>query len=179
MFVFDQYGYTVIVDYAHNYASIRAAMEAVRSLYPKKNIQLLFGCSGTNGLQRRRDIVRTAAPFCEKFYITTEDPYDVDPNEIISEIAENARQENVDCVIFPDRTECVERALESMTKSDVLFITAKGAESFIKCGGKRLYYESDPSIVWRILFQKREYAQNHDNFYTWRTYDEVYNVKEA
>ena len=179
MFVFDQYGYTVIVDYAHNYASIRAALEATRALYPKKKIQLLFGCAGTNGLQRRRDIVLAAAPFCEKFYITTEDPYDVDPDEIISEIAENARRENMDCVIIPDRTQCVESALKSMTKSDVLFITAKGAESFIKCGGKRLYYESDPSIVWKKLFQKREYARNHDNFYTWRTYDEAYNREQA
>lgn len=63
MFVFDRYGYSVVVDYAHNYASIRAALESVRELYPKKKIQLLFGCSGTTGLQRRRDIVRGAAPF--------------------------------------------------------------------------------------------------------------------
>ena len=179
MFVFDQYGYTVIVDYAHNYASIRAAMEAAQALYPKKKLQLVFGCSGANGLQRRRDIVRAAAPFCEKYYITTDDPYDADPNEIISEIAENARQENVDCVVIPDRTECVESALRSMTKSDLLFITSKGAEAYIKCGGKRVYYESDPSIVWKILFQKREYAQNHDDFYTWRIYDEYYNQEEA
>ena len=179
MFVYDRYGYTVVVDYAHNYASIRAAMQTTRELYPKKKIQLLFGCPGTNGLQRRRDIVRAAAPFCEKFYLTTEDPYDVDPNEIIAEIAEYARQENKSCVIIPDRTECVETAMSRMTRSDVLFITAKGAESFIKCCGKRIYYESDTSIVWRMLYRKRGYHADRNNFYSWRIYDDVYNEKAA
>ena len=179
MFVFDRYGYSVVVDYAHNYASIRAAMEATRELYPNKKIQLLFGCAGTNGLQRRRDIVRAAAPFCEKFYITTDDPYDDDPDGIIREIEGYARQENVACICIADRTQCVERALESMTQSDVLFITAKGAEAYIKYGKNRIYYESDPSIVWRMLYRKRGYAADRNNFYTWRIYDEVYNEKEA
>ena len=179
MFVFYQYGYAVVVDYAHNYASIRAALEAVHSLYPKKKLRLLFGCAGTNGLQRRRDIVRAAAPYCDQFYITTEDPYDTDPDEIIREIEGYAKQEKICCTAIPDRTECVETALRDMTRSDVLFITAKGTEAFIKRGGKCEYYESDPSIVWRVLRQKWEFIEKHDNFYAWRMYDKVYNQEEA
>ena len=66
-----------------------------------------------------------------------------------------------------------------MTRSNVLFITAKGAESFIKCNGKRIYYESDTSIVWRMLYRKRGYHSDRNNFYTWQIFDEVYNEEEA
>ena len=179
MFVFDQYGYAVVVDYAHNYASVRAALEAVRELYPNKRIQIVFGGTGSTGLQRRRDIVRAAAPLCEKLYVTNEDPHDADPNEIISEIAAHAREAGADYEVIPDRTECIETAIRRMTEDNVLFITAKGAEAFIKVGGRRVYYEGDPSVVWRMLDEKKVYDRDRNDFRSWRTYDEVYNQTAA
>ena len=156
MFVYDINGYPAVVDYAHNFAAVRSALEAVKELYPKKKIVMVFGCSGTTGLQRRKDIVLAAEPFVEKMYITNDDPHDVDPQTIIREIASYAKKTGIPYETIPDRKECIEKAVHEMTPEEILFVTAKGNEHFIKVGKELQYYEGDPQIVEQALFERRE-----------------------
>ena len=154
MFVYDICGYPALVDYAHNFAAVQSALRTVRELFPEKKIVMVFGCSGTNGLQRRKDIVLAAEPFAEKLYITSEDPYDVDPQIIIREIASFAKEAGIPYETVPDRKECIEKAVREMNPDKILFVTAKGNEHFIKTGKESQYYEGDPEIVKRALHEK-------------------------
>ena len=156
MFVYDINGYPAVVDYAHNFAAVRSALEAVKELYPKKKIVMVFGCSGTTGLQRRKDIVLAAEPFVEKMYITNDDPHDVDPQTIIREIASYAKKTGIPYETVTDRKECIEKAVREMTPEEILFVTAKGNEHFIKVGKELQYYEGDPQIVEQALFERSE-----------------------
>ena len=154
MFVYDINGYPAVVDYAHNFAAVRSALEAVRELYPEKKIVMIFGCPGTTGLQRRKDMVLAAKPFAEKVYITNDDPHDVDPQSIICEIAFHASEAGIPYEIITDRKECIEKAVREMTPDQILFVTAKGNERFIKTGKRMQYYEGDPKVVERALYEK-------------------------
>lgn len=57
--------------------------------------------------------------------------------------------------IIADRKECIEKAIRNLTEKDLLFITAKGNECYIKIGGGVVPYEGDINITTRMLEEKR------------------------
>ena len=156
MFVYDINGYPAVVDYAHNFAAVQSALTTIKELYPKKKIVMVFGCPGTTGLQRRKDMVFAARPFVERILITNDDPHDVDPQTIIREIESYAGKAGIPYETIPDRKECIEKAVREMTPEEILFVTAKGNEHFIKAGKTSQYYDGDPQIVKRALLERKE-----------------------
>lgn len=151
MNVYPKDGYTVIVDYAHNYLSFEKLYSSVKLDYPGQNIITVFGCPGGKNFLRRRDIGTLSGQYASKVYLTAEDPQFEDVTEICEDIAQYLKPYNTPYEIIPDRTEAIETALSRAKEGDVLLITGKGEELYQKVRGEYVYYESDTLIVKRCL----------------------------
>ena len=124
--------FTVIVDYAHEPASIAALLTAAESMKdPAGKIILLTGIIG-GGRESRKPLIKIAAKRSDILVITNEDPYDGDPKKMIDELVPVAVEEGkiVNDTVFPiyDRTEGIKKALSKAVKNDIVLISGKGAE---------------------------------------------------
>lgn len=127
--------FTVLVDYAHEKASMTALYETVKSWPHKRIIQVFGATGGVRDKSRRTDLGTLAGKFADIAIITDEDPFDENPQAIIHDIADKAVAEGkvIGQTLFrnPDRRAAIAKALSLAQPGDLVLITGKGAEQRI------------------------------------------------
>ena len=151
MNVFNDQRITVIVDYAHNKLSFGELFKSLRIDYPDTTLTVVCGGYGSRTQIRRRDIGTLCGQYADKIYLTTQDPQFEDPKDICLDIAKYIDQYKKPYVIIEDRADAIEKAINQAKKGDIIIITGKGEEDYQKINGKYEYYESDISVVKRVM----------------------------
>ncbi len=122
---------TVIVDYAHEPASLEAAYRAAQLFEPKRIIGLLGAQGGGRDVWKRAAMGRIAARHCSVMVLTNEDPYDEDPMAIINDIWKGIYEVSKNfkpVYMIADRREAIRKALLLGKRGDVVILTGKGGE---------------------------------------------------
>jgi UDP-N-acetylmuramoyl-L-alanyl-D-glutamate--2,6-diaminopimelate ligase len=136
---------TVVVDYAHTPDSLEAAYRAVKPEpspgHPSPRLICILGSVGATGDKRtgrdawkRPEMGKIAAHYCDKIFLTNEDPYNEDPEKILNEIEAgilDVPYPRPEVVKIPDRHEAIQRAIADMKNGDVVIGTGKGSEDWI------------------------------------------------
>lgn len=131
-----------VVDYAHTPASLEAVYKSLRSFKKNRMICVLGACGGGRDKWKRPVFGEIASNYCDNIIVTNEDPYDEDPMEIISQVAEKAGAEKI-----IDRREAIRRALLLAGKDDIVIITGKGSEPWMCVkNGKKIAWD-DRKVV--------------------------------
>lgn len=118
--------FTVIVDYAHTADSLDRAYGVYMGV---KKICVLGGTGGGRDVAKRKVMGEIADRHCEHIILTTEDPYDEDPEDIANDVAEGIKDHSYEFIL--DRREAIRRAFQIASKDSVVFLTGKGSEHFI------------------------------------------------
>lgn len=144
--------FTVVVDYAHEKASMTALYDTVQKWQHKKIIQVFGATGGVRDKSRRTDLGKIAGKLADIAIITDEDPFDEDPQAIIHDIANAAVAEGkvIKETLFrnPNRREAIRKALTLAQPGDLVLITGKGAEQKIaRANGQ--YEDWDDRVVTR------------------------------
>jgi UDP-N-acetylmuramoyl-L-alanyl-D-glutamate--2,6-diaminopimelate ligase len=162
--------FTVIVDYAHEPASLEAIYKTISKAQIAKRKSRLICLLGSQGGGRdkwkRAEMGKVAAKYCDKIILTNEDPYDENPVQIINDIEAgfsqipNSKfkiQKNYWKIL--DRREAIEKALLLAKKGDVLILTGKGGEVWMCMeNGKKIPW-NEKRIVEELLIKLRK--SNH------------------
>lgn len=139
-------GVSFVIDYAHNGASLEAALNALREYKPKRLI-CLFGSVGSRTFGRRRELGEVAARLADLCIITSDNPDFEVPEKIIDEIAECFDNEDrCPYVKISDRRDAIRYAVENAKKGDVILLAGKGHENYQLINGKKLPF-SERSII--------------------------------
>lgn len=154
MEIYEKDGYIAVVDYAHNKASIHAAYEALQDYFPGRKIQVLFGCPGCKAFGRRRDMAEESADYCDKIYISTEDPSYKDPMDVAKEIEGYVKAKGGRSEIILDRAEAVRTAIARLKKDEILLIAGKGSEHYQLVDGEDIPYEGDTVLAAEAIAAK-------------------------
>ena len=118
--------FDVIVDYAHT----RDSLEKVYEVFSDTRKICVFGCAGGGRDKwKRPEMGAIAASSCAEIILTNQDPYDEDPDKIISEIV--AGMGEVKPTIIMDRRAAIAHALTLAKEGDAVIITGKGADPYI------------------------------------------------
>jgi len=129
--------FNIVVDYAHEPASLEAVYKAViesKIKSPKGKMICLFGSQGGGRDKWKRQVMgRIAAEYCDKIILTNEDPYDESPIEIINQVSEGiviAGKNSSKLVVYKiiDREEAIKKAISLAGKGDAVVLTGKGGE---------------------------------------------------
>jgi UDP-N-acetylmuramoyl-L-alanyl-D-glutamate--2,6-diaminopimelate ligase len=151
--------FKVVVDYAHTPDSLRKVYETLRSAKSKtkkdssgslrqrisKMICVLGSCGGGRDKWKRPELGRIAAQYCDEIILTNEDPYDENPNQILSEIKSGIF--NFQFSIFNvyeilDRRKAIRKSLKLAKPGDTVIITGKGSEPWMcVAGGKKIPWD--------------------------------------
>ncbi len=143
--------FEVLVDYAVTPDSLEKAYQTARRSLAGKLICVLGACGGGRDRWKRPVMGHLAQKYCDRVFITSEDPYDEDPGRIIQEIADaaaNARR-------IVDRKEAIHRALKAAERGDRVIITGKGCEDSMCLAAGRKIPWSDKDIVLEYLEKSR------------------------
>lgn len=145
--------YTVIVDYAHEGASMQALMDVAKNITKNTSgkIIVLLGAEGGGRDKNKRPVMgKIVGEIADYIVISNVDPYEDDPQEIIESIAAAAikagKIRQINLFAIQDRREGIAKALSLAKKNDLVLITGKGAEQSITINGKK-YPWDDRSVV--------------------------------
>jgi len=132
--------YRVFVDYAHT----PDALEKVYRIFQDRKICVLGATGGGRDKWKRKEFGRIAEEYCEKIILTNEDPYDEDPEQIVSDIRSGFSKSDIKNLpahrsiraggkseIIMDRRTAIRKAFELAHPGDIVLITGKGTDPFI------------------------------------------------
>jgi UDP-N-acetylmuramoyl-L-alanyl-D-glutamate--2,6-diaminopimelate ligase len=149
---------TVIIDYAHEPASLEAIYNAASIYNPKKMIAILGSQGGGRDIWKREAMGRIAAKYLDIVILTNEDPYDDDPFQIVDDIEKGvvkARRGAVPEIYkIIDRKEAINKAIELADGEDVVLCTGKGGEVWMCIANERKLPWDERKIVEEVLATK-------------------------
>jgi len=144
---------TLVVDFAHTPAALKAILTAIRRAFPDAGILTLFGCGGDRDQGKRPLMGAAAARYSDQVILTSDNPRTEDPERIINDIL--AGMPGVAPEVVIERPRAVARLFDRLAErpSDepwVGLIAGKGHERYIDRDGRKTYY-SDQDEVERNL----------------------------
>ena len=140
-------GVNAVVDYAHNYDSMRATLCLARRLFCGRIIAV-FGSVGERSLFRRVQLARAAEEYADFSVITTDSPGYEPPLSICRDIYE-AFTDKSTAVVLPDRAGAIDYAMKIAMPGDAVMILGRGHEKTININGMAIPF-SDIEYVKKL-----------------------------
>lgn len=142
---------TICVDYAHNYASLKALLTFIKQQQPNTTITVVLSSAGNKGISRRADLGRALNEEAHQVILTTDDPGYEDPHQINQAIAKEITNPRIKILEKLDRIEAIKFALKNNDLNDVLVLAGKGEDPYQKIKGKDIFYAGDVNVVKTFL----------------------------
>ncbi len=138
----------VIVDYAHTPDALEKVLESLRAAAgDKARLICVFGCGGDRDRGKRPLMGEAASRHADQLIITSDNPRNEDPAEIIAQIARGVRRKHEQII---DRRQAVIKAVAEARPGDIVLVAGKGHEQYQEiCGVRRRY--SDAAVVRAAL----------------------------
>ena len=143
----------IMIDYAHTSESLENILRAVKS-YTKGKVICVFGCGGNRDKQKRPIMGEISGRIADETIITSDNPRDEKPEEIISEIENGIKKTKGKYKIIVDRTKAIKSAIKRATKNDIIVLAGKGHETYQEIKGKK--YPYDERKVIKEIFEELE-----------------------
>ena len=128
--------YTVMIDYAHNAMALESLLTTLREYAPGR-IVCLFGCGGNRARARRFEMGEVSGRLSDFTIITSDNPRNEDPMDIIADIKEGFLKTTGEYVEIPDRKEAIKYAIEHALAGDIIVLAGKGHEDYQEICGTR------------------------------------------
>lgn len=121
--------FQIIVDYAHNAASLEKLLETLRS-YVDNRLIVVFGNGGDRARSRRFEMGETAGRMADFTVITSDNPRTEEPMSIIEDILTGIKPTSGKYQVVPDRREAIAYAIDQAKQGDMIIIAGKGHETY-------------------------------------------------
>ncbi|MDP3995556.1 MAG: UDP-N-acetylmuramoyl-L-alanyl-D-glutamate--2,6-diaminopimelate ligase, partial [bacterium] len=129
---------TIVIDYAHEPRSFAAIHQTGRELSHNNNVISLFGATGGGRDKAKRpEMGAIAAEHADIIILTSDDPYDEKPEDIIQDIMPGITKtspsfiHDTNLFSIPDRAQAIKKALALAKPNDVVLLLGKGSEQIM------------------------------------------------
>jgi UDP-N-acetylmuramoyl-L-alanyl-D-glutamate--2,6-diaminopimelate ligase len=159
-----------IVDYAHTPDALERLILTAREIGAENRTQqrpkviTVFGCGGNRDRGKRPVMGEIASRLSDRVFITSDNPRNEDPLEIIKEIKSGIINDNY--FVVPDRREAIAAAIENASDSDIVLLAGKGHEEYQETGGRRERFsdgEVAKEAILKRLGKKRDPGFTNDH----------------
>jgi UDP-N-acetylmuramoyl-L-alanyl-D-glutamate--2,6-diaminopimelate ligase len=118
-----------------------------------RNEQLVtvIGCGGNRDKTKRPAMAKIAAEFSNKVILTSDNPRDEEPAQILKEMMAGIPATLVkNTMVIEDRKEAIRVACNLLTAKDILLVAGKGHETYQEIKGVRHHFD-DKEILTEML----------------------------
>lgn len=142
----------IIVDYAHTPDALQNILEAInQSRTRNEKLITVFGCGGHRDKEKRPKMGNIATRLSDLAIITSDNPRDENPDEIIQEIERGIEPQNTNKYLsITDRKQAIRTAIKMATPKDIILIAGKGHENYQEINGKHFPFD-DMKIAKELL----------------------------
>lgn len=136
--------FTLMIDYAHNAMSLKSLLETLREYQPHRLV-CLFGCGGNRSKDRRYEMGEIAGRMADLTIITSDNPRNEKPQEIINDIKIGMAKTAGKYVEIIDRKEAIAYAIKHGQPGDIVVLAGKGHEDYQEINGVK--YPMDERVI--------------------------------
>jgi UDP-N-acetylmuramoyl-L-alanyl-D-glutamate--2,6-diaminopimelate ligase len=143
---------TAIVDYAHTPDALKNVLETIAQFRTgNEQVITVVGCGGNRDKTKRPLMASIACKYSDKVVLTSDNPRDEDPMEILREMQSGILPtEARKTIVLPDREEAIKTACMMAKEKDIVLIAGKGHETYQEIKGVKHPFD-DRKVVERML----------------------------
>jgi UDP-N-acetylmuramoyl-L-alanyl-D-glutamate--2,6-diaminopimelate ligase len=145
-------GRRVVIDYAVTPVALRQFYTALRQAGARQIIAVFGATGGGRDKWKRPELGKIAGDLADHIFLTSEDPFDEDPNVIANAIMAGvppAAQNKAK--IVTDRREAIKEALAICQPGDVIALTGMGSETTMNVSGGKKIEWNDAQVVREVI----------------------------
>jgi len=143
---------TAIVDYAHTPDALKNVLETIAEFRTgNEQVITVVGCGGNRDKTKRPLMASIACRLSDKVVLTSDNPRDEDPMEIIREMQTGVTPtETRKTLVIADREEAIKTACMMAKENDIVLVAGKGHEDYQEIKGVKYSFD-DRKVVERML----------------------------
>ena len=141
-------GKQIIIDYAHTPDGLNNVLHSIKE-FCKGRIITVFGCGGERDRDKRPKMGRIVCEISDYTVITSDNPRSENPDDIISDIEQGAKDTKGLFICITDRLEAIKHAYKMACQNDIILIAGKGDEPYQEINGIK-YPFSDLEVVKKL-----------------------------
>jgi UDP-N-acetylmuramoyl-L-alanyl-D-glutamate--2,6-diaminopimelate ligase len=137
--------YKIVIDFAHTPDAIENICSGLANSFKNYSLVIVFGCGGNRDKTKRSLMGKAAEKWCQKIWLTSDNPRDEEPDQIIQDIYSGiSNQMKVQCI--SDRSLAIFTALENLKSNEILIVAGKGHENYIESKGIKTPYSDEETV---------------------------------
>ncbi|MBO5445501.1 MAG: UDP-N-acetylmuramoyl-L-alanyl-D-glutamate--2,6-diaminopimelate ligase [Muribaculaceae bacterium] len=142
-------GVTAIVDYAHTPDALVNVLDTIREVLGSEGyICTVVGAGGNRDHGKRPMMAQEAACRSDRLILTSDNPRDEDPDEIIAMMKAGLSAEEMRRTLsITDRREAIRAALSTCPPGGVVLIAGKGHEPYQEVKGVRHHFDDREQVM--------------------------------
>lgn len=141
--------FSVVIDYAHTPSSLEAILSATKK-HAKGRIICVFGCGGNRDTKKRSMMGEIAGRLADFTVITTDNPRNENPMNIMKEIETGVKTTRGLYKIIENRREAIKFAMRIAWKNDIIILAGKGHETYQELKNHKKIHFDEREIVKKI-----------------------------
>lgn len=128
---------TAIVDYAHTPDALQNVLDTINKIRSKgEKLITIVGCGGNRDSAKRPEMGKIAARLSDKVILTSDNPRDEDPVEIMNQMEAGVEGQYFKKILrIVDRREAIRTAAMMANAGDVILVAGKGHETYQEIQG--------------------------------------------
>lgn len=141
-------GIVGIVDYAHTPDALENVLKTINDVRcHKETLITVVGCGGNRDTTKRPEMAAVAAKMSNKVILTSDNPRNEDPDEIIRQMKEGLDEEAKRHVLsITNRREAIRTAVALANKGDIILLAGKGHENYQEINGVKNHFDDKEEL---------------------------------
>ena len=141
-------GVMAVVDYAHTPDALENVLSTIQGLKGKGNrVITVVGAGGNRDKTKRPEMAEAACRYSDRVFLTSDNPRDEEPEDIIKEMWTGVREEDLQKVLaVTDRKEAILQAVKMAGRGDIVLVAGKGHEDYQEIKGVKHHFD-DREVV--------------------------------
>ncbi len=152
---------SVILDYAHTPDALRTCLQNIKDQFKNKKISIVFGCGGDRDKFKRPSMGKIANEYCDKIYLTDDNPRNEDPSKIRANIKKKINKSKL--YDISNRGKAIDQAIQDLLTGEILVVAGKGHEKIQDYGTFKKFF-SDKDCIIKSINKKNKTLKNDLKF---------------
>ena len=150
--VHSEQGIVGIVDYAHTPDALENVLQTINEVRcHKETLITVVGCGGNRDTTKRPEMAAVAVKLSDRVILTSDNPRNEDPDEIIRQMKAGVAEEDRGKVLsITNRREAIRTAVALAKRGDIILLAGKGHENYQEINGVKNHFE-DKEVLSEAL----------------------------
>ena len=146
--VHSECGIVGIVDYAHTPDALENVLKTINDVRcHKEKLITVVGCGGNRDATKRPEMAAIAVKLSDRVILTSDNPRNEDPDEIIRQMREGiAEADRRKVLSITNRHEAIRTAVALAQKGDIILVAGKGHENYQIINGIKHHFDDKEEL---------------------------------